>query len=176
LIALTHIEASEWPRYSLNAGASLEERVGTFKVEVRIPDLKHELRVFTADIMTVLDERYNETQKMIHLTEWTLGTEEFDQVGWKACELMRRGYSELRSLEVAPAQVFRFDESIEARAFLLQVFLNQWSAKLFPLTAPFCISIDEEHLWFELENAETVDYVIGKLRRWNPRRATQEVQ
>ena len=175
MIALTQFEASEWPRYSLNAGALLE-RVDAFKVEVRIPDLKYELRVFAADIMTILDERYNETQKMIHLTEWTLGTEEFDQVGWKACELMRRGYNELRPLEAAPALVFRFDESVEARAFLLQVFLNQWSANLVPLTAPFCISIDEEHLWLELENAETVDYVIGKLRRWSPRQVSREVQ
>jgi hypothetical protein len=134
-----------------------------------IPDLKYELRAFAADVMTVLDERYFEPQKMIQFTEWNLGTEEFNQVGWKTCELMRRGYSENRSIEAASAHVFRFDESVEARAFLLQVFLNQWSATITPGTASFSISMDEERLWFKLQNLEIANYVMEKLKRWKPR-------
>jgi hypothetical protein len=170
LIFLTRIEAQEWSSRSSDIGISSQgPAVSTVCVEIKIPDLKWELRVFTADVMTVLDERYYYTQNMIQLTEWTLGTEKFDQVGWKTCELMRHAYNELRSLETAPAQVFRFDESVEARAFLLQVFLNQWSATVVPNAAPFSISVDEEHLRFKLEESAIADYVIEKLKRWNPR-------
>ena len=105
---------------------------------------------------------------MIELTDWKLGTSEFDQVGWKTCELMRRGYGELRPLEVAPAHVFRFDESVEARALLLQIFSNQWIAIIIPILTMFFISIDEERLWFHVHDDEIAEYVVAELKRWSP--------
>jgi len=137
-------------------------------VEIRIPDVTNSLRAFTRDVTTVFDGLYSRTSQIIQLTEWTLGTADFDQVGWKTCELMRRAYGEPRSLEVACAHVFRFDEEIEVRALLMQIFVNQWSAILAPVPITFFISIDEEYLKFHLHDAKVAKYVSEKLARWSP--------
>lgn len=154
--------------WSLQGNAVIPDDKEVVCVEIRIPDVTNSLRAFTRDVTTVLEGRYSRTSQIIQLTEWTLGTSDFDEVGWKTCELMRRGYGELRSLEVACAHVFRFDEAIEARAFLMQILVNQWSAILTQEPIMFFISIDEEHLRFHLHDMQVANYLTERLSRWNP--------
>jgi hypothetical protein len=174
LITLTRTEAKDWMKDSRDSGWSLQgnELVPDYKeaacVEIRIPDTNNSLRPFTREVTTVLDERYSRTSQIIQLTEWTLGTSDFDEVGWKTCELMRRGYGELRSLEVACVHVFRFDEALEGPALLMQIFVNQWSAILTQQPIMFFISIDEEYLKFHLHDTQVAKYVSERLSRWSP--------
>lgn len=175
MIVLTSEEAESWMKDSNDSGWILDgnglsrcDEQATC-VQMEIPDAKHLLRVFTRDVTTVLGEQYNVTGLLVQLTEWTLGTSDFDQVGWRTCELMRRGYGELRSLEQACAHLFRFDEVVEARALLMQVFVNQWSAVLAPNPLTFFISIDEEQLSFQVHDSRVAQHVLDELHRWNPR-------
>jgi hypothetical protein len=174
MYALTGSEAQKLLADSADSGWSLQNHVlsplgpESCCVKVSIPDAKYSIRVFTRDVMNALDDFYTLSFTTIYLTEWSLGTSDFDQIGWKTVELMRRGYSEQRSLEVAPVQVFRYDEKAEATAFLVQVFLNQWSAILISGPVMFFIYIDEETIWFHLKDPKVAKYVSDKLTRWNP--------
>ena len=137
-------------------------------LSVRIPEARNALRSFTYDSIRALDGFFNRIGWFLWLRSWNIGAEEYAQVGWRSCELMRRGIAELRSLEMASAHEFRSDEEIECRAFLLQVFLNQWEAVLIPNLLQYYVWVDEDSVTYHLPNGDAAAYAMRSLRRWEP--------
>ena len=172
MTTLTETEVKRWLKnsadcgWTLDAGKVRSTRDGTAIVEVPIPNQRFALQKFVLDLISALDEHYTHVENLLVLEEWYLGSDEFNQVAWNTCELMRRAYGETRSIEAAPAQLFRFDESVTARAFLLQVVLNQWRAFLLPSPLSYVVSVKGDIARFYLSDEVAADEVRKQMKQW----------
>jgi hypothetical protein len=137
-------------------------------VTVSIPQSMRLLHPFSLDLMSLFDDRFTRNGFILQLTEWTLGSSEYDQVGWKAVDLMRRAFGEARSLEVAPVHIMRFDEALETRALMMQVLLNSWSAIFAAIPVNYFLDFDEDGVRVCVANRQIAATVFAALSRWNP--------
>jgi hypothetical protein len=69
---------------------------------------------------------------LLWFTSWDIGTPQIERCGLKLLEQMRRGYGVTPSVENAPAQFFRTDESVDAQAFLTLPLTFGWDAYFMP--------------------------------------------
>jgi hypothetical protein len=138
-------------------------------VTVPIPQSMRLLHPFSLDLMSIFDDMFTRCGFVLQLTEWTLGSSEYDQVGWKVVDSMRRAFGENRSLEVAPVHVMRFDELLETRALMMQVLLNSWSAIVTAVPVNYFFAFDEDGVRVCVANRQIAATVIAALSRWNPR-------
>src|SRR5438445_9451190 len=82
---------------------------------------EHRMMVGLAhEILTIQSER-GFSGGLIWFRMWEVGSPELVKPGWKIIEGMRHAQGDLRSLDIAPAQVFREDERVELHAFLIQM-------------------------------------------------------
>jgi hypothetical protein len=78
---------------------------------------------------------------LLWLRRWDIGSPQFISLGWKIIEGIRRVHGDLRSLETAPAQVFRDDEFLDLHTFLVQVVgFGWWRSLSRRPAASLCIS------------------------------------
>ena len=157
--------ASGW---SLEGGRLVALDSDSCFVTVPIPQGMRLLHPFSLDLMSILDDMFTRCGFILQLTEWTLGSSEYDQVGWKAVDLMRRAFGEDRSMEVAPVHVMRFDEVLETRALMMQVLLNSWSAIVTAIPVNYFFDFDEDGVRVCVANRQIAAKVFAALSRWNP--------
>jgi len=138
-------------------------------VTVPVPQGIRPLHPFSLDLMSIFDDRFNRSGFILQLTEWTLGSSEYDQVGWKAVDLMRRAFGESRPMEVAPVHIMRFDELLETRALMMQVLLNSWSAIVAAIPVNYFFDFDEDGVRVCVANRDIAATVFAAMSRWNPR-------
>jgi hypothetical protein len=106
---------------------------------------------------------------LLWLRRWNIGSSPMVRVGWRTLENIRRAHGDSRSLEVAPAQLFREDEFLELHAFLVQVIGFGWLAEFVPSTGGFFAHFkDNRQVCFTAESKGSLDELRASLSRWNP--------
>jgi hypothetical protein len=106
---------------------------------------------------------------LIWLRRWNIGTPQFTKVGWQIIEDIRRAHGDLRSLDLAPAQLFREDELLDLHAFLVQVIGFGWVAEFVPSTGEFFVHFkDNRQVCFTGESTESLNELRAALSQWNP--------
>jgi hypothetical protein len=105
---------------------------------------------------------------------WDVGADYLRLSGWKIIEDMRRANGDMRSLDLAPAQIFRSDESLELQVILLTVFGNGWTGCFVPWGARFFVEFRSSHrLFFYCEAADTLNALYAELKEFDPQIATE---
>ena len=109
---------------------------------------------------------------LIWLRRWDIGTSRLARVGWRVIEDVRRAHGDSRSLEVAPAQLFRDDEISELHAFLMLIICFGWVAEFVPAASrDFFIHFkDNRQLCFTAGSAALLEELRVALSEWNPTR------
>ena len=103
------------------------------------------------------------------LQRWEIGSPQLVRPGWRILEDMRRAHGETRSLEAAPAQLFRDDELVELHAFLIQVIAYGWVADFIPCSGRFFLHFkDNRQVCFSAESPETLKEMRTAFQEWNP--------
>ena len=106
---------------------------------------------------------------LIWLRRWNIGTPQFIRVGWRIIEDIRRAHGDPRSLELAPAQLFRDDEFSEMQAFLMQVIGFGWVAEFVPSTAGFFVHFkDNRQVCFTSQSGDLLNSLRTDFSEWNP--------
>jgi hypothetical protein len=104
---------------------------------------------------------------LLWLQRWDIGSQ--IQTGWLLLESVRRAHGELRSLELAPAQIFREDEFVQAHAFLVQVIAFGWVADYVPSGDGFFLHFkDNRQICFSAESSETLKELRTAFQEWSP--------
>jgi hypothetical protein len=100
---------------------------------------------------------------------WYVGSPELKKPGWRIIEDMRRAHGDLRSLDIAPAQVFRDDEFVELHAFLIQMMAYGWSGYYVPSAEDFFLDFrTSERFFCVAKSAERLGTLYSSLKSWNP--------
>lgn len=100
-------------------------------LRINIPTEAQKTAVLVSSLLSVEgDDGYYGA--LMWFTNWDMGTPQIERCGLKVCEQMRRGYGVTASLENAPAQLFRTDESTDVQAFLILPMLFSWDAYFAP--------------------------------------------
>lgn len=68
----------------------------------------------------------------MRLGQWDVGVTELVRPAWRIIEDMRRAHGDLRTLDIAPAQLFRCDEFVELHVLLIQVMAYGLGAYFVP--------------------------------------------
>lgn len=90
-------------------------------------------------------------------------------MGWQIIEDIRRTHGDLRSLELAPAQLFRDDEFPEMQAFLVQVIGFGWVAEFIPSIGGFFVHFkDNRQVCFTSQSAESLNVLRTAFSEWDP--------
>ncbi len=106
---------------------------------------------------------------MLWLHRWDIGSPQLVRVGWEIVEDLRRARGELRSLDVAPAQLFRRDELVLLHAFLLQAIAFGWVTDYVPASGAFFVHFkDNRQLCFTADTADTLKELRTTFTEWNP--------
>jgi hypothetical protein len=104
---------------------------------------------------------------LVWLQRWDIGSQ--IQTGWLLLESIRRAHGELRSLELAPAQIFRDDEFLETHAFLIQVIAFGWISDYIPSAGGFFVHFkDNRQICFSAESSKTLNELRKFFREWSP--------
>lgn len=106
---------------------------------------------------------------LLWLRRWDIGSPQTIRVGWRILEDIRRAHGESRSLEVAPAQLFRNDELVETHAFLVQVIAFGWVADYIPSAGGYFAHFkDNRQVSLSAGSPETLREMRTSFRDWNP--------
>jgi hypothetical protein len=91
-------------------------------------------------------------------------------IGWKLVEKMRQGFGENRPLQAANAHLFRRDELLDLKAFLLPCFVFGWDAYLVPFGRnDFFVHISHDEYWGVVSRTrEAYDNLLSELQDLNP--------
>src|SRR5882724_10234723 len=105
----------------------------------------------------------------IWLQRWDIGSPQLVRVGWRILEDIRRAHGDSRSLEIAPAQLFRDDELVELHAFLAQAVGFGWLADYVACTGKFFVHFKTNgQICFTAKSAETLQTLRTSFQEWNP--------
>jgi hypothetical protein len=89
--------------------------------------------------------------------------------GWLILESIRRAHGDERSLEVAPAQLFREDELVALHAWLIQVIAFGWVADYVPSFGDFFVRFkDNRKIRFTAASAVDLKELRTLFKEWNP--------
>lgn len=106
---------------------------------------------------------------LVWLGMWYVGVSEFVRPGWRIIEDMRRAHGDMRSLDIAPAQLFRHDEFVELHAFLIQVMAFGWGAYLVPAVGHYFLDFrTSERFFCKAESPEKLEKLYSALQTWEP--------
>jgi hypothetical protein len=102
---------------------------------------------------------------------WYVGSPELTKPGWRILEDIRRAHGDLRTLDIAPAQVFREDEFVELHAFLIQTMAYGWSGYYLPSAEDFFLDFrTSERFFCVAKSPERLSALYGSLKSWSPAR------
>ncbi len=108
---------------------------------------------------------------LVWLQQWEIGVSELVRPGWRIVEAMRRAHGDLRSLEIAPAQLFRHDEFVDLHAFLIQVMAYGWGAYFVPSSGGYFLEFrTSNRLLCRAKSAEALEELYTALQEWGPLR------
>jgi len=97
--------------------------------------------------------------------------------GWKIIEDIRRANGDLRSLDIAPAQLFRHDEFVELHAFLIQVMAYGWGAYFVPRVGGYFLDFrTSERFFCKAKSAQKLEELYSVLEEWGPLRNNAETR
>jgi hypothetical protein len=106
---------------------------------------------------------------LLWLKRWNIGSPQMASPGWLILESIRRTHGELRSLEVAGAQIFRDSELVELHAFLIQVVAFGWVTDYVASAGRFFLHFkDNRQICFTAESPITLKELRASFQRWNP--------
>jgi|SRR5580692_1157286 hypothetical protein len=106
---------------------------------------------------------------LLWLRRWDIGSPQFIWLGWKIIEDTRRLHGDLRSLETAPAQIFRDDEFFDLHTFLVQVVGFGWVAEFVSPTGGFFMHFkDNRQVCFNARSPELLQELRAAFAEWNP--------
>jgi len=143
-----------------------KRREHTFRV--KNPPEHREMVFLTHHILGIQRER-GFSGGLIWLRMWYVGSPEFVKPGWRIIEDMRRAHGDLRSLDIAPAQVFRDDEFVELHVFLIQMMAYGWSGYYVPSAEDFFLDFrTSERFFCVAKSAERLKTLYSSLKSWNP--------
>jgi len=170
--AMTTEEAASW---CLSAGVKLTEEGWLYyspsaeqRFFVTAPEEFRRIMRF-ARIMLSFRGEAAFSGGLIWLRRWNIGTPQFTKVGWQIIEDIRRAHGDPRSLELAPAQLFRDDEFSEMQALLMQVIGFGWVAEFIPSTSGFFVHFkDNRQVCFTSQSGESLDSLRTDFSEWNP--------
>jgi hypothetical protein len=106
----------------------------------------------------------------VWLRRWDVGVSELVRPGWRILEDIRRAHGDLRSLEIAPAQLFRHDEFVELHVFLVQIMAYGWDAYFIPGGEYFFTFRSSGKVYGEAKSTQTLDDLSLALATWEPSR------
>ncbi len=122
------------------------------------------------EILSIQSER-GFSGGLIWFHMWCVGSPELVEPGWKIIEGMRRAQGDLRSLDIAPAQVFRQDERVELHAFLIQMMAYGWSGYYVPSAEDFFLDFrTSERFFCVAKSGERLKTLSLLLKSWKPAR------
>lgn len=138
------------------------------KLFIQIPE-EHRGIVVLARVLLAFRGEANFSGGMLWLRWWEIGSPQLTRVGWHILEDIRRAHGESRSLEVAPAQLFRDDEFVELQAFLTQVMCFGWVADYVPSASGlFAHFKDNRQVCLSAESSQTLKEMRTSFHDWNP--------
>jgi hypothetical protein len=106
---------------------------------------------------------------LVWLRMWDVGAEYLRPLGWKIIENQRRANGDTRSLDLAPAQFFGEDESLDLQVFLMTVLGNGWSGCFVPDGANFVVEFRSSHrLFFYCESEAALNRLKLELEVFEP--------
>jgi hypothetical protein len=106
---------------------------------------------------------------LLWLRRWDIGSPQFIWIGWKIIEDIRRVHGDLRSLETAPAQVFRDDEFLDLHTLLVQVVGFGWVAEFVSPTGGFFMHFkDNRQVCFTARSPDLLKELRVAFEDWNP--------
>lgn len=138
----------------------------TFRV--KNPSEHRRIVALVLDILSIQRKR-GFSGGLIWFHMWYVGSPELAKPGWRIIEDIRRAHGDLRSLDIAPGQLFRDDEFVELHAFLIQMMAYGWSGYYLPSTEDFFLDFrTSERFFCVAKSAERLDELHSKLKSWNP--------
>lgn len=138
------------------------------KLFIQIPE-EHRGIVVLARVLLAFRGEVNFSGGMLWLRWWEIGSPQLTRVGWQILEDIRRAHGESRSLEVAPAQLFREDEFVELQAFLTQVMCFGWVADYVPSASGFFAHFkDNRQVCCTATSVDELKDLRTHFAEWNP--------
>ncbi|HEY6128262.1 MAG TPA: hypothetical protein VIW23_08785 [Candidatus Acidoferrum sp.] len=172
--SMTSDEARKWcsqdaVRLSLTRDEVLRYKsAGKHKLFVTAPQEHRRIIVLARTILLFRGEA-DFSGGLLWLRRWDIGSPQLVRVGWRILEDIRRAHGESRSLEVAPAQLFRDDELVELHAFLVQAIAFGWVADFIPSTGGFFAHFkDNRQVCLFADSSETLKEMRTSFRDWKP--------
>jgi hypothetical protein len=105
----------------------------------------------------------------MRLGQWHVGVSEFVRPGWRIVEDMRRAHGDLRTLDIAPAQLFRLDEFVELHAFLIQIMAYGWGAYFVPSAGGYFLDFrTSERFFCKAKSSDKLEELYSALKSWEP--------
>jgi hypothetical protein len=107
----------------------------------------------------------------MRLGQWDVGVTEYVRTGWRIIEDMRRAHGDLRTLDLAPAQLFRRDEFVELHVLLIQVMSYGLGAYFVPCVGDYFLDFQiSERFVCKAKSAEKLKELYSALKKWEPSR------
>jgi hypothetical protein len=170
--ALTTTEARQWCSrselvmtrdFSLKYNSASEN-----KFFLTAPEEHREILVLARAVLIFRGEA-NFTGGLLWLQRWSIGSPQLVRAGWRILEDIRRAHGELRSLETAPAQLFRDDELVELHAFLIQAIAFGWVTDFIPSAGGFFFHFkDNRQICVATKSMETLNELRSHFQHWHP--------
>lgn len=99
--------------------------------------------------------------RVIWFTRTDVGGSGAPLVGWKVIESLRRSSGDARSLDIAPAQLFRENEDVELQVFLFQAVTFGWTSYFLPLGVDCLVNFRSSQRWFfHCKEQSTLDLLL----------------
>jgi hypothetical protein len=165
-------EAAAWcrkvgPRMTAE-GVLQYARAKQYRLFVEAPEEFRLIMRFTRAMLTFRGEA-SFAGGLLWLRRWDIGSPQFIWLGWKIIEDTRRLHGDLRSLETAPAQIFRDDEFFDLHTFLVQVVGFGWVAEFVSPTGGFFMHFkDNRQVCFNARSPELLQELRAAFAEWNP--------
>jgi hypothetical protein len=170
--SMSALEAKEWCssaglRLALDATLRYK-RAATSKFFVAGPEEHRRIVLLTRSLLLFRAES-DFAGGLVWLRRWDIGVPEMVRAGWLILENIRRAHGDSRPLELAPAQLFRSDESVELQCFLIQVIAFGWVAEFVPSSGQFFAHFkDNRQICFESDSQETQRDLRKHFEGWSP--------
>jgi len=165
-------EAAAWcrkvgPRMTAE-GVLQYARAKQYRLFVEAPEEFRLIMRFTRAMLTFRGEA-SFAGGLLWLRRWDIGSPQFIWLGWKIIEDTRRLHGDLRSLETAPAQIFRDDEFFDLHTFLVQVVGFGWVAEFVSPTGGFFMHFkDNRQVCFNARSPDLLQELRAAFAEWNP--------
>lgn len=137
---------------------------------VKSPVQHRRMVALTYEILTLSDlKTFQGGLIWMRLGQWDVGVSEFVRTGWRIVEDMRRAHGDSRSLDIAPAQLFRQDEFVELHVLLIQVMAYGWGAYFIPNAGGYFLDFrTSERFFCKAKSPEQLDELYSALKGWDP--------